>query len=321
MNKARARNMAQDADESLARAAHLYYMLGLTQADVAKRLGITRFKVHRLLAQARAQGMVRIEIDVPFAARLELEVALVNRFGLSAAFVCPSEDSREVTLADIIGQYAATVCAELLNDGQTIAMSWGATLRALALGMDPQAAQNLSVISMIGSLSTRSNQDKFEAASVLAERLKAECFYLPGPMFCDSIEAKKVINAQPAVQEVMNRARAADVALLSVGGEEMNSLRDAGILVETAYESAVDAGAIGNFLGRFIKADGMPADHELNRVCIGIGPDDIGAIPERVLCAGGEDKVSALHALLRRAMATVLVTDQATATALLDRQD
>ena len=48
-------------DETLARVSHLYYVLGLTQNEIAKRLAITRFKVHRLLVRAREKGMVRIE--------------------------------------------------------------------------------------------------------------------------------------------------------------------------------------------------------------------------------------------------------------------
>ena len=56
---------------------------------------------------------------------------------------------------------------------------------------------------MIGSLSTRTDQDKYEAATVLAERLGAEGFYLPGPILCDTVAAKEAIIAQPAAQIAM----------------------------------------------------------------------------------------------------------------------
>ena len=302
--------------EALARAAHLYYVLGYTQADIAKRIGITRFKVHRLLAQARERGMVRIEIDVPFTARLELEAGLVDRYGLSAAFVCPSEESDDVPLSDVIGQYAAMVCASLLRDGQTIATSWGSTLRALASAVDPGAAQDIAVVSMIGSLSTRSSQDRYEAASVLADRLSAECFYLPGPILCGSPEAKDAISAQPAARLAMERAAEADIAFLSIGGSNMSSLRECGMLSETEYEEARAAGAIGNLLGRFIGGDGREIDHPLNELCLGIGPEEAGGIPVRVLCAGGPEKSEVMRAVLKRELATVLVTDEVTAQSL-----
>ncbi|MDJ0661304.1 MAG: sugar-binding domain-containing protein [Crocosphaera sp.] len=301
----------------MARVAHLYYVLGLTQSEIADRVSVTRFKVNRILAQARAQGMVRIEIDVPFHERLNQESRLVERFGLESAFVCPSESVPDISLSEIIGRYAANVAASMLFDGATVATSWGETLHRLAQSIDPSAARNLSVVSMIGSLATRSSQDRFEAASVLAERLGAECFYLPGPMLCDSIAAKDAINAQPAAQKAMQMAKSADIALLSIGGAGMSSIRAATILSDDAYRRVVEAGAIGNFLGRFIGPTGAPLEHEMNTRCIGIGPEDIDDIPCRILCAGGAAKVAAVRAVLKRGKVTTLVTDSMTAEGLL----
>ena len=317
MNKYWGRSSPNAATETMARAAHLYYVLGLTQAEVAKRLNITRFKVHRMLTQAREMGMVRIEIDVPFTERLRIEASLIETYGLSAAFVCPSEESDTISLSAVIGQYASGVVADLLRDGLTVATSWGATLRALANSIDPGTAQHLTVVSMIGSLSTRSSQDKYEAASVLADRLGAECFYIPGPILCDSVEAKQAIDAQSVVQTAMAKARNADIALLSVGGTEMSSMRNALVTGHENFDAVIKAGAVGNLLGRFIGKDGAVLDHPLNALCLGIGPDDIRQIPVRVLCAGGPKKETAIRSVLRRGAATILVTDEETARALL----
>ena len=49
----------------MAEVARLYYVRELTQQDIANRLGVSRFKVLRLLEQARAQRVVRFEIDEP----------------------------------------------------------------------------------------------------------------------------------------------------------------------------------------------------------------------------------------------------------------
>ncbi|MEC8484013.1 MAG: sugar-binding transcriptional regulator, partial [Pseudomonadota bacterium] len=48
-----------DFDDSLAiRAAWLHYVGGLTQAAVAKRLGLTSVKTHRLISKAVSEGAV-----------------------------------------------------------------------------------------------------------------------------------------------------------------------------------------------------------------------------------------------------------------------
>ena len=54
----------------------------LTQDEVGKRLGISRFKVGRLLDRALREDAVRIEIVHPAARLVDLEDALVQRFGL-----------------------------------------------------------------------------------------------------------------------------------------------------------------------------------------------------------------------------------------------
>ena len=304
-------------DDAIARVAHQYYVLGLTQADIAKRIGITRFKAHRMLAQARERGMVRVELNVASAARLDLEGRLAQRFGLAAAYVCPSDATTEVPLAAVIGQYAAAVVGPTIVSGLTIAVSWGATLRALASALEPSAATGLSVVPLLGSLATRSTIDRYEASSILAQRLDAECFYLPGPILCSSPETMAAIEAQPVIRDTLARARRAGLALLSVGGTTMSSLHDAGILSAADRASVQGAGAVGNLLGRFIGADGRQVDHPLNHLSLGVGPEEVLGIPVRILCAGGPNKIAAIAGCLRRGVATTVVTDETTATALM----
>ena len=76
-----------DTDEFLTRLAWLYFVGGLTQAEVAAQLGITRLRVNRGLAAARARGLARVELDSPFAAALDLQAQLVARFGLRDALI------------------------------------------------------------------------------------------------------------------------------------------------------------------------------------------------------------------------------------------
>ena len=47
------------------RAATMYHVEGATQAEIAAKLGVSRPTAGRLVARARANGLVRIEIHVP----------------------------------------------------------------------------------------------------------------------------------------------------------------------------------------------------------------------------------------------------------------
>ena len=55
-----------ETDELLSiRAAELYYEENKTQDEIGQALRLTRWKVGRLLAQAKQQGFIRIEILHP----------------------------------------------------------------------------------------------------------------------------------------------------------------------------------------------------------------------------------------------------------------
>src|SRR5690606_35679831 len=74
----------RDDETSMAtRAAWLHYAGGLTQAEVAKRLGLSSLKAHRLIMKANQEGLVKVYIDSEVAECVELEQALSEKFGLS----------------------------------------------------------------------------------------------------------------------------------------------------------------------------------------------------------------------------------------------
>ncbi|MBK8286588.1 MAG: winged helix-turn-helix transcriptional regulator [Ahniella sp.] len=68
----------------------LYYIEGLTQAEIAQRLCLSTAKVNRLLQQAREQGYVNITIRTPFQQLFDLEARLKAVFGLQEAIVIPA---------------------------------------------------------------------------------------------------------------------------------------------------------------------------------------------------------------------------------------
>lgn len=320
MNGLNNKNRSHDrptTDEWLARAAHQYYVLGLTQNDVAKRLGVTRFKAHRMIATARERGMVRIEIDVASSSRLELERLIVERYGLSQVMVTPSDSTDTFSLSQVIGHYAASMIAPLVSDDMTVALSWGHTLRSLATSIEPASYNNLHIVPLIGSLSQKSSIDRYEATTMFAQKLGGECYYLPSPIICDNTEAQKAIASQPMLQRVMMQGRKADLSIVSVGGENMSSLRETGVLTDEEFASVKAAGCVGNFLGHFIDDKCVPIDHEINSRIVGVSPQESKEIPSSILVSGGPHKTTAIHAVIANKFATGLVTDEDTATALL----
>ncbi|MEM1235168.1 MAG: sugar-binding domain-containing protein, partial [Pseudomonadota bacterium] len=127
----------------------------------------------------------------------------------------------------------------------------------------------------------------------------------------------RAILSQPMMREVQDRARAADIAITSVGGLDSGTIRQVGLVGEDDFRSVREAGAIGNFLGHYIDDRAEIVDHPLNCRVIGMRPDELMTIPRRVMISGGPQKVQALAAILKAGLLTEFVTDQSTARALL----
>src|SRR5215468_3562567 len=115
------------------RAATLYYLDGLTQAEIASRLGVSRPTAGRLIARAKAKGLVRIEVVVPPDLRDNLhadeERELELRFGLTEAVVAGSgvdvgAPGRPAAYASV-GRAAAALLMRRLTPTDTMGFTWG----------------------------------------------------------------------------------------------------------------------------------------------------------------------------------------------------
>ena len=77
-----------------ATVARRYYVDGRSKVEIADELDISRFKVARLLDQALATGLVRIEIGHPGSIDTDLSSRLRGQLGLRTAIVVSTRGVR-----------------------------------------------------------------------------------------------------------------------------------------------------------------------------------------------------------------------------------
>src|SRR5258705_8761324 len=99
-----------------ARVARQFYLDGVSKIDIAEQLGISRFRVARLLDSAREAGMIRIEIGLP-RGNLDagLSAELCSAFGLKHAFVFNFPDEEEEALPHRLGAAAGPALMDLTS--------------------------------------------------------------------------------------------------------------------------------------------------------------------------------------------------------------
>jgi DNA-binding transcriptional regulator LsrR (DeoR family) len=200
----------------MVRAAWLYYVEDLTQAQIARLMNVTRARVISLLADAREAGLVRVRIDASATDQVTLQGALVQRFGLREAVVVPRAASASHVSARV-GHAVGRYLSERLRDGMTIGIGWGATLHRALKAVEPHAQQRLAVVSLLGGTTRSRPMAPPAVARRLADLLGAECYQLTAPLVVADEANRAALWAEPALRDLRERARRVDLALVSVG--------------------------------------------------------------------------------------------------------
>jgi len=310
-----------DQELQIVRVAELYYDDNKTQDEIGALLGITRWKVGRLLNQAREDGIVRIEIVHPRARRLGVERELRERFGLKDAVVIPAAgDGTEKELPGQVAQATADYLAALRPVPRTLGISWGRTLSDVADRLRDGWATAVTVVQINGGVSlNRRAGTAATTAALIAEKASGHAVLLPSPAILERIETRLAIEADRTVAGVLELATTASAYLYSAGvADESSVLVDSGYLTPADVAELVRKGAVGDVVGRYIDANGNTVDPALDERTVGLGLDQLRSADTAIFVVAGESKHDVARAVVTSGLCTVLVTDEATAQTLLE---
>ncbi|MBC7737759.1 MAG: sugar-binding transcriptional regulator [Candidatus Saccharibacteria bacterium] len=292
------------------RIAWLYYVEGLTQDEVANKVGMNRSRVLRILSAARQDGTVQIRVTTRLSHCVELERTLEKRWGLTQAIVLPTPQD-EAKLGAIIGAEVGAYISQALSANMTIGLGWGKTLSAAVPAIVPRNPDGIRVMSLLGGLTRVSDQNPSEFAWRVAARLGAECYMMAGPVFAPDPVTRDALAAHTGMSDIFLRARSLDMAIVSVGDLRPHSVfRQYGLLTSEELASLERAGAIGDVLCHFVDADGNIVDHPVNRRVLAVNPNDLRGTRNIILASGGWYKFGVIRAALKLLQPSVLIVDE-----------
>ena len=322
--KGRSKNGAEGAasgtraDRMRVRAAWMYYVEEMTQSDIAAALDIGRVSVVRLLAEARARGEVRVSVTGALAELTAAERALEARYGLERAIVTPAPGVGEDPSPTISAAIGA-VLSESVDSGMAVGLGWGRTLLECLPFIEPRALEDMRVVSLLGGISQAHRFNPAEFVWRFAQIFNGDAFLLSAPAIVDSQETKSALVDRCGLRSTLDMAEKLDLVVLSVGGIERTATTyRTGYIAETDRRSLEKAGAVGDILFHFLDRTGALVDHPINERIVSADMDAIRRAPARILASGGQEKIEILRSSFALIMPTVLVTDEATATHLLD---
>ena len=84
--------MREFSERDILKVCYLYYREEKTQEEISSLLGVSRFKISRVLKEARRRGLVSININDPTGDLTEIEIKLEKKFGIKQATVVKSNE-------------------------------------------------------------------------------------------------------------------------------------------------------------------------------------------------------------------------------------
>ena len=307
--------------EMMRLVAQLYYVRELGQPEIASLTGFSISKVSRLLASARAGGVVRISVEGAPSAPTPLARSLAEALGLEV-WVTPGHETAPALAARLCGVAAAPrLAGELPADG-AIGLTGGYTVEALVAALPAGNRPNAVVVPLVGGWdSSNPHLNSNEIARHMAERIGAGARLLHAPGLLDNEATTAALLSDSAVTATTRFWGELRLALVCMSGAPrfvpgygtvMDRLDDDG------RARLAGKGAVGDVAGHLVRLDGSFVQDEWERRTISIPIETLRTVPRVVGIAAGSNKVETIIAGARTGLLHLLITDEPTAAAALE---
>jgi DNA-binding transcriptional regulator LsrR (DeoR family) len=300
-----------------ARVARQFYLEGVSKVDIADQLGISRFRVARLLDSARESGMVRIEIGLPGGSLdAGLSAELCSAFGLRHAFVFNFPDDDEPALRRSLGEAVGQALMDLITPGDVLGLTWSRTLSGLAAVLTQMPP--CPIVQLTGAVPPPDGRDLLDLVRSVARIGGGPAHVFYAPMILDDPETAAAIRRQADIAEAFALVPSVTMAVVAIGAwrSGLSTIYDA--ITPDEREAMAGLGVCAEVAGVFIDEDGKRVATPLSSRMITPG-SALEHIPFVLAVAFGVAKADAVGAAIRGDMVHGLVTHTSLARALLSR--
>jgi DNA-binding transcriptional regulator LsrR (DeoR family) len=301
----------------VAAVARRHYLKGQSRICIADELGISRFKVARLLEQARESGLVRIEIGLPGVIDLELSGQVEDMFSIKRAVVLQIPDDDETAVRLQVGRAAAELLEEILGLGDVLGLTWSRTVTVMVGQLT--RLPPVPVVQLCGALAqTYGDENSVELVRQVARVTGGPAHYYYVPMLVNSDTAATALRHQPEVSKAFEHFSEVTKAVVGIGGwaPGKSTLYDS--VEESVRVQLREQKACAEVAGVLIDGDGQFIENTLARRVVGISGPELRAIPEVIGVPYDHTKPAAIRAALRGDIVNSLVMHTSMARSLLE---
>lgn len=315
-------NIEQTEENNLlTEIAVAYYQDGATQEEISKRFGQSRVTIGRLLKRARDKGIVEIKVKYHPVFGAKLEEQLKEKFGLKRALISldqPTENEQRSLLAGVVSNYLSSA----LKDGMIVSIGQGRNVSAVSEHIGVVNPKKCTFVSSIGGIHPRGgmlNADHISRRFAKTFDGVSETLYAPA--FIKNPDLRNALLEDETVQQTMDIAKKADVALVGIGDlSESSYMVNLGwFTVQEMVEARIQQGVVGEVGGYdFYDIKGKVQNTKMSNRVIGLTINDYQKIPQVIAIASESSKPLAIVGALRTGAIDILATSVANAITILN---
>ncbi|MBX3569784.1 MAG: MarR family transcriptional regulator [Rhizobiaceae bacterium] len=290
--------------------AKMHYEADLSQIEIARRLGISAATVSRLLRRARAEGIVRIEV-LDLATPEDLRPQLIDRLGLRDAALVATSDVGQ--LASLAGPVGGLLREASLKQDAVLALGWGRAVREIVRAGLPRLP-GITVVPATGGMEEGAAHFQInEFVRLAAEQIGGTPQFIHAP-YLPSPALRQAFLSDPGVQSRIALWDRIEAAIVGVGLP--HAVDPVHANAATAGEKAL-AHAAGDVIRHYFDADGRLLSWDGDERLIAVSPAQLRQIPLVIAAAASPRKARAIIGAVRAGLVNAIVTDVATAQAIL----
>ena len=303
----------------LTKVSNMYYVEGMKQSDIAKRMGVDRTTISKYLKKSRDEGIVKIFVEQDSFD--ELEAALEKRYGLKEAYVVPKSYDLLV-IKRSMARAGLNLLRRIIENGQVIGTAWGTTISELATYAEQERLPQLDIDFVPLDGGPENIESEFHVNTLcykLACAFSARSHYIYAPAITRTAEIREAIISDVNYEKISAFWNKLDIAIVGIGAPVKSSnLVWSGDFGRDAILSLGKAGVVGEICSVFYDINGKTVKTDFSDRTIAVPLEILQALPYSIGMAASREKIPAIMGALRGHLINVLITDEETTLILLN---
>ncbi len=290
--------------------ARRYYIDGWSKIEIGERMGLSRFRVARLLDKARDNGWVRIEVDAPADVDATLSDQVRHTYGLRHALVV-EPGSHGSARADVAAA-AARFLQDVLGPRDMVGLAWSRTLAATVERLDK--VPHCPVVQLNGAL-PQADPDggSIELVRRFAAISRAPAYFYYAPMILTNADAAIALRQQPEIARTIALLPEITVAVVAIGAWAPGTSTVYDTLTPAERQRLAGAGVVAEISGVLVDDQGHLVDSPVSERMLCTTADQLAVVPHVIALAYGAERSTAVSAALRTGLLHSVVVDKAMA--------